>query len=238
MIRKTTDMKNQAIRSPVVLGIAGALLGTVAARLIRGATAKQRRERIEWRPAEGASHAARGDAHEDYEAYGADGPGLGERAADLAGDVKDKASTLAADAKHKAGELKDRAAEVVDGVAERARQGVHEVRERLPSADEIRGKAQDVYRFATDEQPALGGVLAMGIGMALGFLIPVTESEERAIRPLKDRAAENLGHLDDKVRQLADKLDEKLGGDQPEVEADEPQQSRFGATQSRPFPSA
>lgn len=221
MIRKTTDMKNQAIRSPVVLGIAGALLGTVAARLIRGATAKQRRERIEWQPAGG------GAVDSEYASYSAESEatGLKERAASLAGDVKDKA-----------GELKDRAVEVVDGVAERARQGVAEVRERLPSTDEIRGKAQDVYRFATDEQPVLGGVLAMGIGMALGFLIPVTESEERAIRPLKDRAAENLGHLDDKVRHLADQLDEKLGGDKPE--ADEPQQNPFGATQSRPFPSA
>jgi hypothetical protein len=200
-------MKNHAVRSPVVMGIAGALLGTLAARLIRGATAGQRRERIEWQ-------------EEDR------GPELKQRAAELTEDVKEKA-----------GELKDRAADAIDGVRDRASQGVAAVRGQVPSVEEIRSSASSAYRFATEDQPALGAILAMGIGMALGFLIPVSEKEGRVIAPLKQRAAENIGKLDETLHEAADKLEDRIAA------AEEPRSSEpdlpFGAAQSRPpFPKA
>jgi hypothetical protein len=254
-------MKNHAIRSPVVMGIAGAILGTVAARLIRGATAAHRKERIEWQTTEGrpyyspdARWAAGAEVGADYEAYSATagheaaGPSVGERVREKAADMKDRVAGVADD-------VRDRAAGVVDDVRaravdvrDRAVHAMHDVRDRLPSGEQIRGGAQDVYRFATEEQPVLGGILAMGVGMALGFLIPVTDREERLVQPIKDRAVENLGHLDDKVRQLANKLDEKISGgqQQPQQGLQESGQQQgagqtnpFGASQSRPpFPSA
>lgn len=260
MIRKTTDMKNHAIRSPVVMGIAGAILGTVAARLIRGATAAQRKERIEWQPADGAGWAAgaEGGYGNDYEEYRAEAPGMADRARERASGLKERAAELKDDVREKAADLKDRAANMVDDVRDkavdlkdRAAQRVADVRDRLPSAEELRGRATDAYRFATDEQPVLGGVLAMGVGMALGFLLPVSDREEQIVRPLRDRAADNLGQLDDKVRQLADKLDEKISGSAPQQglqttqgsgmqqqNEESNEQNPFVATTSRPFPSA
>jgi hypothetical protein len=238
-------MKNHAIRSPVVMGLAGALLGTVAARLIRGATARRREERIEWQPADHPGWA--GAAEGAYEEYHAESPDAGER-------VRERAAGVASTVRERATDLKDRAAGVVDDVRERvgdarerAMHRVRDVRDRLPSTEQLRGSASDAYRFATEEQPVLGGVLAMAAGMALGFLLPVTEREERLVRPLKDRAVENLGQLDDKVRELADRLDEKIGGEKQQAQADQvarPEeesapQNPFGAGRSKPpFPSA
>ena len=196
MIKKTTDMKNHAVRSPFVMGVAGALLGAAAAKLIKGATAARREERVEW-------------FHEDFAGDGAD-VGVAQR-------LKERAGEVASEVKERAGELKDRAVNAVeatvDGVRKVAAEGTEAVREKLPSAAEVRQGAGAIYRHATEEQPAIGGLIAVGVGLAIGLLLPVSQTEERALAPVKERAAENLGTLQAKVRELTEKLDEKIAGD-------------------------
>ncbi len=194
IVRKTTDMKSRAVRSPVVLGLAGALIGVAAARIIRGATAGSRKERIEWE--------TDGDEPETRDKAGEIADELKGRAAAL----KDRAGDAIADAKDKVGRA---ATEIKDRVVETAGQ----VKERLPSLETIKDRAGSAYRWTTDEQPVVGGMIAFGLGMALGFLLPVTEPEERVLEGVRHRAAENLGELQDKVRELSDRLDEKIAGE-------------------------
>jgi methyl-accepting chemotaxis protein len=201
IVKKTTDMKSRAVRSPVVLGLAGALIGVAAARIIRGATAGSRKERIEWE--------TDGDEPETWDNAGEIAAEVKGRAADLkdrAADLKDRASDAVAEAKDKVGRA---ASEIKDRVVETAEQ----VKERLPSLDTIKDRAGSAYRWTTDEQPVVGGMIAFGLGMALGFLLPVTEPEERVLEGVRHRAAENLGDLQDKVRELSDRLDEKIAGE-------------------------
>jgi gas vesicle protein len=197
-------MKNQAIRSPLLMGLAGALLGMSAARLIRNATASKRRERIEWEP-----------AWEDT--------GLAGRARHLGADVREGVRDRADEVRQKAVDLKDRAADAVAGARDAVSDGVSAIRERLPSTDEVRDRVGSAYRasrarvdsavrYGTIDQPAIGALLAVGVGAALGLLLPVSEQEERALAPIRERAVENLGLVEDKVRQMGDRLESKIAG--------------------------
>jgi hypothetical protein len=223
MIKKTTELQNQAIRSPFVMGLAGAALGVVAAKLIRGATAGKWEERVEWYD----------EVDDELEGDGADvgvaartrARGVKRRAADVASGVADRA----ADLKDRAVEMKDRAVDAVDDAVRAAGDRASRLRERMPSAGELRDRGRRVVRQATEEQPAIGALLALGAGIALGMLLPVTEAEEKALAPVVDRAAENLGHLEEKVRDLTQRLDEKIAG---EKKAEDPV-----ATTTPPWPT-
>jgi len=124
MVRRTTDLRNRAITSLMVLGTAGAILGTLAARLVRSMTANRREHLIEWESLD------QGD-----NGHGGGRERLGERvrarAEDVAGEVKAKASQLGA----KAGELKDRALDAVDEARQAVSDKVAEVRERQLARD-------------------------------------------------------------------------------------------------------
>ncbi len=224
MVRRTTDMRNRAIRSPMVLGIGGAILGALAARVIRNMTANRREERIEWEPA---------DAYEyGYEAGGyygngdvggrEDREGLTDRVRARAGNVGHDLKERAADLKDRAADLKDRASNAIDEARDTVSEKVSHLRERIPSKEDVKGYASRGYRatsdyagrgyrYTTEEQPVLGGLLALGAGLALGMVLPLSEQEERILVPARERAAENLGMLEDRVRDLAGKLDEKIG---------------------------
>ncbi len=217
IVKKTTDMKSRAVRSPVVLGLAGALIGVAASRIIRAATAGSRKERIEWETDD-----------DEVEARDAGDAGVGERvkrkARDLKESASDKAAEIADEVKGRAADLKDRASDAVAGakdkvgrlageIKDRVVETAGQVKDRLPSLETVKDRASSAYRWTTDEQPVVGGMIAFGAGMALGFLLPVSEREERVLEPVRHRAAENLGDLQDKVRELSDRLDEKIAGE-------------------------
>lgn len=196
MIRKTKDMKNRAIRSPILLGTCGALLGIGAARLIRSATAGSRKERIEWRPVE------------------AEGSTVTER-------IEEGASTMVEGVKDVAGDIKERTIETASHLRERAAEVAGSVRERLPSGPEARRGARKVYRFATDEQPVVGAVFALCLGMALGFLIPVATRERKLLEPLKKQAVKSLGDVGEKVEEVGQRLGERIAGEEAPEEEEE-----------------
>jgi hypothetical protein len=200
MIKKTTELQNQAIRSPFVMGLAGAALGVVAAKLIRGATAGKWEERVEWYD----------EVEDELEGDGAD---VGVAARTRARGVKRRAADMASGVADRAADLKDRAVDAVDDAVRAAGDRASRLRERLPSAGELRDRGRRVVRQATEEQPAIGALLALGAGIALGMLLPVSQAEEKALAPVMDRAAENLGHLEEKVRDLTQRLDEKIAGE-------------------------
>jgi hypothetical protein len=170
IVRKTVDMRNLAVRSPVAMGLAGAIVGVAASRLIRSLMSRTRSERIEWNPAE-----------------------------------KESGSAI--------GEIEDRAGDALESVKDKLVATAKEVGEKLPSIDQVKGGVRGAYRWTTAEQPAVGGLVAAGIGLALGFLLPVSAKEKQALAPVKERVVENLGELEDKVRDLTDRLDDKIAGE-------------------------
>lgn len=173
IVKKTTDMRNFAVRSPVAMGLAGAIIGVAASRLIRSFKAGSRSELIEWSPAD--------------EKTGEAGSAIGE--------------------------LKDRAGDALEAVKDKVVATAKDVGEKLPSIDQVKGGVTGAYRWSTVEQPAVGGLVAAGIGLALGFLLPVSAKEKQALAPVKEKVVENLGELEDKVRDLTGRLDSQIAGE-------------------------
>jgi hypothetical protein len=209
MVKRTTDMRNRAVRSPLVLGLAGALVGTVAARVIRSLGEKRRTERIEWEPVEartGYGYEPQGYGHGAGNGSRNGEAGLTDRVRAGADHLKDRAAGL----KERALDLKDDAADRLDDARHMLHDRADAMREKLPGAEDVKRHAGSAYRFATEEQPILGGLLAIGAGLALGILLPVSEAEERALTPLREQAAQNLDALEQRVHQLAVKADEKI----------------------------
>jgi len=216
VIKKTTDLKNRAIRSPIVLGITGAALGMAASRIIRAMTAKTKKERIEWEPLPDSRPADMATGIVD-ETRGKTAQ-LGDKAADVKDTAVDKVTELKDKAVSKAAELKDKAVDVTHQVKDKAAAFVDEARTKIPVvADDVKHAGERAYHYATDEQPALGGLLALGVGALLGFLLPVSDKEEELLAPLKEKAAKNLGELENKVGELGEKLGDKISGEREET---------------------
>jgi hypothetical protein len=134
--------------NPVPLGLVGIGLGWLILRDIGGA-----------RPA--ASH-------------GDQGPGLGERAKETLGRVKEKVLGM----KEKIGRKKDELSESVSGAARKAEDAGHGV--------------SDWFSTTLEENPMLLAVGALAVGLALGVSLPPTKVEERIDGKIGERIAEKI----------------------------------------------
>lgn len=211
VIRKTTELKVQTIRNPIIMGAAGAIVGSVAAKVIRSTDTKHRRQRIEWEPAGGMETEGMDGMDKDHD--NDSGNGITQRvkagAAQLTDGIKEKARGL----KDKAVEVKDQAVEAAGQAKASVEDAVAAARDKLPSVDQVKEGASSAYRWTTEEQPIVGGLIAVGIGMALGFLLPVSNPEKKAMASVKQLASENLGTIETKVRELGEKLEDRIAGD-------------------------
>lgn len=82
------------------------------------------------------------------------------------------------------------------------------------------GRMREGFGRMLDEQPLLAGAIGIGIGAALGAILPRTESEDRllgerrdsAARRLKERAAEAYEDVRDKASEMMPELQEAAMG--------------------------
>ena len=89
-------------------------------------------------------------------------------------------------------ELRSRLAEGTEGMSEQARLRVMRARQAAADAQsdmEVRmGEAMATGRKAYDDQPLIGGLIAAGLGAALGAMLPRTDVEDEYIGAYRDRA--------------------------------------------------
>jgi len=125
----------------------------------------------------------------------------------------DKAQEVKARVGEKVEAVKERAAELKDEAMER----VESLRERIPSADEVKDKAQQLGTRAREyasEEPLITALGALAIGAAFGFLLPLSEPERRLLAPARERVGTKLESLSnevtDKVQAKVDDLHDKI----------------------------
>jgi ElaB/YqjD/DUF883 family membrane-anchored ribosome-binding protein len=133
-------------------------------------------------------------------------PRLGEQARDVKSQVGEKVEAV----KERAGELKDQAMQQVD-----------RLRERIPSTGEVKDRAQYYASRARDyavEEPLITALGALAIGAAFGFLLPLSDSERRVLRPAREQVGARLESLSnevtEKVQTKVEDLREKIAGDE------------------------
>jgi len=131
---------------------------------------------------------------------------LGERAQDVKAQVGEKVEAV----KEQAEQLKDRAMQQVDTL-----------RERIPSADEVKDKAQQLTARARDyagREPLITALGALAIGAAFGFLLPLSAPERRLLAPAREQIGAKVDSLanevTEKVQAKVDDLHEKIAGDE------------------------
>jgi ElaB/YqjD/DUF883 family membrane-anchored ribosome-binding protein len=91
--------------------------------------------------------------------------------------------------------VQEKSAQVIDQVQAKAGQMVDQAQERMSdlrmrSADQARAMAQGFQR-TVEENPLLIGALALGLGAAVGFIMPATQPEKRLMGETRDRLVEN-----------------------------------------------
>jgi ElaB/YqjD/DUF883 family membrane-anchored ribosome-binding protein len=217
---KAYEMRDRAADNPWMLPMLGAGIGAFLGKALTG-RAQERRERHwdEQRYAYPRDY-GRGEERgiresERYEVWAGEDPGMapidetydetgidveGSSVRDRAGEVKERAAEMKDRASEKVSEVKDRLAERASGVKDRMRSRAYDLRDRMPARDELRARAQ--------ENPAFWAFGAMAVGALFGLVLPVTESERRALEPAKGKLREAGQQAAQKV---SDKVSEKMG---------------------------
>jgi len=93
-------------------------------------------------------------------------------------------------------QAREKVGDVADAVHDRAGQMVDQVQETVSdlgtrTAEQAREMAQGVQRML-EENPLLVGAIALGIGAAVGFMMPETRVESRMMGDARDRLVENV----------------------------------------------
>lgn len=120
-----------------------------------------------------------------------EGAGVTDQVREKAHEVKDqvqqKAGEMAGRVQGKAHEVADRvqgkASEVTERVQQRTGEVVHRAQERA-------GQAADSFQQMLHDNPLAVGAVALGIGAAIGLLIPETRQENRLMGGAKDQLME------------------------------------------------
>jgi hypothetical protein len=217
-LNKTQEWKEQMTSSPTALGLIGGALGAAIGRAI----ARNRRtsmrygdgdrygygDRYAYAYGDRSGYGYRRDLRygEDLR-YGQDyGHGYGQdlrygdesrsgEGSDRTGAVKEKISEGAQDLKDRASELKDRAGDVIS-----------DVRQRMPSRDEL--------RHGAEENPMMIALGGMALGAIAAWLLPVSRKEREVLEPMKQRAGEAVGTLGNKMSDSVQQAQEKIAGQQ------------------------
>ncbi|MEW5851794.1 MAG: hypothetical protein AB2A00_23595 [Myxococcota bacterium] len=158
---------------------------------------------------------------------GATERGIKAKVGEKAEELKERAQEAISNVGYKASEIKERAAEKADELRERTgvktgelRGRAMEMRENIPSFEEVRHRGSEFIHYQMENQPLRLALGALAAGAALGFLLPVLPKEREMVEPLRSRARERFQNLEQnisgKVEQKLGEVERKLGGEQQE----------------------
>ena len=140
-VRKTSEWTQRARQSPTALGILGGALGAGIGAAIASRAAK------------GSRPAGYDAAAEDYLSAEAEETRWEQTEFDLEGDSHERRADLRSRAEQGKEQLKQKAQGAIGAVKGKA----SNLRERAPSAEQIKGTATGYFQTAVDEQPLLLG---------------------------------------------------------------------------------
>jgi len=140
------------------------------------------------------------------------GPGMKERAASRAAELKERLSHARETAQERASELRHSASERLQDARLGARGRLDGIRERLPSREEVKTRAQDRWHRGVENDPLALLLGAVALGAVAAFLLPITDRERRLIGPARDRVRSKL---DEVKQEAASRLDQVRGQAQP-----------------------
>jgi ElaB/YqjD/DUF883 family membrane-anchored ribosome-binding protein len=120
------------------------------------------------------------------------GPSVGERAQEAAGEAKERLSEAVDETRERLSGAMDRAKEKASSIKERAKELRHRAGERIgnrvPSGGDLQNRAGRIVR----EDPAMLAFAALAAGACVGLLLPLTDTERRALRGAHEKAKEGL----------------------------------------------
>lgn len=117
-----------------------------------------------------------------------------------AGSVKETAGNIADRAKDTAGNIADKAKDTAGMVAGRVQETAGTVATQVKRAS---GQAVDTFQSTLETNPLAVGAAVLGLGLALGLLLPETEKEKEMMGEARQR-------LGEKVQQKASELTDKV----------------------------
>lgn len=202
-VEKSMELKNSIIDSPLALGIIGGIATAGIAKVVLGRIAHSRSA-----PSETPYYSETAE-YGETPGYGSE-PGFGEKAQELKSQVGEKIGEKVGAVREQATHLKE--------------QAMHQVgmlREHLPSAHDVKDRAQQVTARArgyAGDEPLITALGALAIGAALGFLLPLSQPERRLLAPAREQVGaklESFSHeMTDKVQAKVDDLHEKIVGEE------------------------
>jgi len=143
---------------------------------------------------------------------------LRERTSELAGTVKERAAGVADTVRERTGEVADRMMGRVEDVSGRVRERTGEVTgraavkaslARMESRDAM-GSVSECVQSTMQNNPMALGLVALGLGAAIGFLLPETRREHEMMGETRDRlvdtAKEAAGEVKGKVQTVAQRV--------------------------------
>jgi len=139
---------------------------------------------------------------------------LSHRVSDRTGSLRHKVSDRTGDLRHK---VSDKTGELRHRFQERRESGGPGLRERMPSAEELRSQAR--------QRPLpviLGGVL---LGSLAATLLPLTRRERKVMHPAKEKARHQIG---DQFSSFEHRMEEKLSGGGEEERESAPRREERG----------
>ena len=133
--------------------------------------------------------------------------GAKDKVSDVVGSAKDKAGDLAGTVKDKAGNVADSAKAAVSTARDRTVQVAGQAREKVStlssSAVEHTRAAGGAVADTYQDNPMAYGLVALGIGAAVGLMLPGTEQENRFLGAKRDQL---VGQATSTVQGLANKV--------------------------------
>lgn len=248
---KAYEMRDRAAERPWMLPLLGAGIGALLGKALTS-RAQERRDRYSFddryqrydRPVP-YERSVRGDGYglresERYEVWSGEDSGVigreddaafevagsdpsGSSVKDRAAEMKDRASEKVSDVKERivgrASDVSDRVRSRASDMSDRMRSRAYELRDRMPATEDLRANAQ--------ENPAYWAFGAMAVGAVLGLLLPVTDSERRALAPAKEKLREAGQQA---AQTVSERVSEKMGTTGAN---DRPGEDTFASTQGQ-----
>jgi ElaB/YqjD/DUF883 family membrane-anchored ribosome-binding protein len=134
-----------------------------------------------------------------------------DRAGEVVGETRARAGEVIGQARERAGEMVDRAQQRVGETAEQARERAADAAERARyqaklasmQAREVAHRSGDALQNLVQENPIAVAAIALGLGAAVGMLLPSTEPESRLMGETRDRLVDRAQDVAQDVKERA-----------------------------------
>jgi hypothetical protein len=202
------EWRDQLTSSPLALALLGGALGAAIGGTLGRNRRRQRSTGVSWRevryPPGRLHYASASPSGTVVRSYGPSVPSGGVVGTNELDRDEDRGTADALREKISEGtqQLGDKISEGAQQLKDKAMGVVDDVRERIPSGDELRQTA--------NENPALVALGGFALGAIAALLLPVSRKERDLLEPVKQRAGEAIGTLGEKLGDTVDEAQHRI----------------------------